>query len=316
MGRGINDIMKLSFVIPCYRSEHTIRDVVNEVRAAICPEDDYEIIMISDHSPDNVFEVIKDLCREDPKLKGAQLSRNFGQHCALMAAYSMCTGDIIVTIDDDGQIPVDETYSLVNKINEGYDVVYGYYRNKKDSFFRKIGSKVNNKMAESMIGKPKNLIVTSFFAAKKYIIDEMLNYKNAYPYIWGLVFRTTQNIGNVPVTHRKREDGKSGYTLTKLISLWMNGFTAFSIKPLRVASILGILTAFIGFGFGIFTIINKIINPEIAVGYSSLMAVLLFIGGMLMIMLGLIGEYIGRIYISINNSPQYVISETVNVSRN
>ncbi len=134
--------------------------------------------------------------------------------------------------------------------------------------------------------------------------------------IWGLVFRTTQNIGNVPVTHRKREDGKSGYTLTKLISLWMNGFTAFSIKPLRVASILGILTAFIGFGFGIFTIINKIINPEIAVGYSSLMAVLLFIGGMLMIMLGLIGEYIGRIYISINNSPQYVISETVNVSRN
>ena len=252
MGRGINDIMKLSFVIPCYRSEHTIRDVVNEVRAAICPEDDYEIVMISDHSPDNVFEVIKDLCREDPKLKGAQLSRNFGQHCALMAAYSMCTGDIIVTIDDDGQIPVDETYSLVNKINEGYDVVYGYYRNKKDSFFRKIGSKVNNKMAESMIGKPKNLIVTSFFAAKKYIIDEMLNYKNA----------------------------------------------------------------FIGFGFGIFTIINKIINPEIAVGYSSLMAVLLFIGGMLMIMLGLIGEYIGRIYISINNSPQYVISETVNVSKN
>lgn len=316
MGRGINDIMKLSFVIPCYGSEHTIRDVVNEVRAAICPEDDYEIVMISDHSPDNVFEVIKDLCREDPKLKGAQLSRNFGQHCALMAAYSMCTGDIIVTIDDDGQIPVDETYSLVNKINEGYDVVYGYYRDKKDSFFRKIGSKVNNKMAESMIGKPKNLIVTSFFAAKKYIIDEMLNYKNAYPYIWGLVFRTTQNIGNVPVTHRKREDGKSGYTLTKLISLWMNGFTAFSIKPLRVASILGALTAFIGFGFGIFTIINKIIHPEIAVGYSSLMAVLLFIGGMLMIMLGLIGEYIGRIYISINNSPQYVISETVNVSRN
>ena len=316
MGRGINDIMKLSFVIPCYGSEHTIRDVVNEVRAAICPEDDYEIVMISDHSPDNVFEVIKDLCREDPKLKGAQLSRNFGQHCALMAAYSMCTGDIIVTIDDDGQIPVDETYSLVNKINEGYDVVYGYYRDKKDSFFRKIGSKVNNKMAESMIGKPKNLIVTSFFAAKKYIIDEMLNYKNAYPYIWGLVFRTTQNIGNVPVTHRKREDGKSGYTLTKLISLWMNGFTAFSIKPLRVASIFGALTAFIGFGFGIFTIINKIIHPEIAVGYSSLMAVLLFIGGMLMIMLGLIGEYIGRIYISINNSPQYVISETVNVSRN
>ena len=308
--------MKLSFVIPCYGSEHTIRDVVNEVRAAICPEDDYEIVMISDHSPDNVFEVIKDLCREDPKLKGAQLSRNFGQHCALMAAYSMCTGDIIVTIDDDGQIPVDETYSLVNKINEGYDVVYGYYRDKKDSFFRKIGSKVNNKMAESMIGKPKNLIVTSFFAAKKYIIDEMLNYKNAYPYIWGLVFRTTQNIGNVPVTHRKREDGKSGYTLTKLISLWMNGFTAFSIKPLRVASIFGALTAFIGFGFGIFTIINKIIHPEIAVGYSSLMAVLLFIGGMLMIMLGLIGEYIGRIYISINNSPQYVISETVNVSRN
>ncbi len=307
--------MKISFAVPCYRSEHTIRKVVDEVRAAIRPGDDYEIVMVSDHSPDNVFEVIKELCREDPKLKGAQLSRNFGQHCALMAAYSLCTGDVVVTIDDDGQIPVDETYSLIDKINEGYDVVYGYYHNKKDGFFRKIGSKVNNKMAESMISKPKNLIVTSFFAAKKYIIGEMLNYKNSFPYIWGLVFRTTQNIGNVPVTHRKREEGKSGYTLSKLISLWMNGFTAFSVKPLRIASVCGIITALGGFGFGIFTIINKILNPDIAVGYSSLMAVLLFIGGMVMIMLGLIGEYIGRIYISINNSPQYVISETVNISK-
>lgn len=308
--------MRISFVIPCYRSEKTIEAVVKEIIDTVSlRDDDYEIIMVSDNSPDNVYSVIKRMCAENPKLKGAELAKNFGQHAALMAGYSMCDGDIVVSLDDDGQIPVDEVYSLIDKMNEGYDVVYGTYAEKQHSPFRNWGSRLNDKMAEALIGKPKNIRITSYYAAKGYVIKEMLNYDKAYPYVMGLVLRTTNRIGNVPVKHRKRQEGESGYTLKKLISLWMNGFTAFSVKPLRIATVLGVVCAFIGFVFGAYTVINKLVNPDVLMGYSSIMAVLLFIGGMIMLMLGLIGEYIGRMYISMNNSPQYVVRDTINMNK-
>ena len=142
--------------------------------------------------------------------------------------------------------------------------------------------------------------------------NEIIKYDKPYPYMLGLLLRTTQKICNVNVNHRERPHGISNYNLVKLISLWMNGFTAFSIKPLRIATYLGFFTAIIGFLFGIYTIFNKILHPYVLAGYSSIMSVILFVGGMLMLMLGLIGEYIGRIYICINNSPQYVIREIIN----
>lgn len=305
--------MKISFVIPCYKSEKTIEKVVKEIISVVnSKNDDYEIVMVSDSSPDGVYKVIRNLCEMNNKLKGIEFSKNFGQHSALMAAYSLCTGDVIVSVDDDGQIPIDETYLLIDKLSEGYDVVYAKYAEKKYNIFRRLGSKINSWMMEWLINKPRTISVTSFFVAKKYIIDEILKYKNSYPFVMGLVFRTTNRIANVIVNHRNREEGKSGYTFKKLISLWMNGFTAFSVKPLRIATIVGCICALIGFIVGIVMVVRKIIDPSIAAGYTSLIAVTLFIGGLLMLMLGLIGEYIGRIYISINNSPQYVIRDKIN----
>lgn len=307
--------MKISFVIPCYKSEKTISNVVEEIINTVTSHgDEYEIVMVSDNSPDNVYNVIKKMCAADLRLKGAELSKNFGQHSALMASYSMCTGDIIISVDDDGQIPICNTYDLIEKISEGYDVVYAKYEDNKYNIFRRFGSKINSLMMETLINKPKEITVTSFFAAKRYVIDEMLKYKNAYPFVMGLVFRTTNKIANVHVKHRNRINGKSGYTFTKLISLWMNGFTAFSVKPLRLATIIGCLCAFVGFVVGIIMIVRKLINPDIAAGYTSLIAVMLFLGGLTMLMLGLIGEYIGRIYISLNNSPQYVIRDSINTA--
>lgn len=163
-----------------------------------------------------------------------------------------------------------------------------------------------------MLGKPKDLYLSSYFAAKRFIVDEMARYTNPYPYVIGLVLRTTKKIANVDVNHREREIGTSGYTLGKLLALWFNGFTAFSIKPLRMATALGGFSAFAGFLYGIYTIIKKLVNPNVVIGFSSLMAAIVFIGGMIMLMLGIIGEYIGRIYISMNNSPQYVIRECIN----
>lgn len=302
--------MKISIVIPCYGSEMTIENVVKEVVETITKrEDSYEIILVNDCSPDNVWQKIKALSKKNPNIKGLCLARNFGQHSALMAGYRKSTGDIVVSMDDDGQTPADELYKLVDKIEKGFDVVYATYENKQHSGFRNFGSKVNDYMCEKLLGKPKGLMVTSYFAAKRFVIDEICRYHNPYTYVIGLVFRTTKNIGVVPVMHRARTQGNSGYTLAKLLGLWMNGFTAFSVKPLRIATMSGVVFAIVGFAYVIYILINKLTNPTVPLGWSSTIAAVMIVGGIILCMLGMIGEYLGRIYISINDAPQYVIKE-------
>ena len=303
--------MKLSFVIPCYRSENTIETVVQEIRDTVATRTgtDYEIILVNDCSPDGVWQVIKRLAAEDSHIRGICLAKNFGQHCALMAGYAQTTGDYVISLDDDGQTPASETFKLVDKLEEGYDVVYGYYEHSAQHLFRRFGTWVNKKMAEAIIGQPKTLRTTSFFIMRKFIVDEIVRYPNPFAYISGLVFRATKNLGNVEVQHRRRLEGRSGYTLAGLIGLWINGFTAFSVKPLRAATFIGVICALVGFVAGLYVVYQKFLNPEIPVGYTSMLATLLFVGGMIMLLLGLIGEYVGRIYISINQSPQYVVRE-------
>lgn len=312
------DCLLISFVIPCYRSEQTLPKVVKEITDTIEGMNtagknyDYEIILVDDCSPDNTLYVIRGLCEKNKKLKGINLSRNFGQHAALMAGFHYIKGDIVVCLDDDGQTPADEVGKLLSEIEKGSDVVYAKYEHKMHSLFRNFGSWVNEEMARVMLGKPKDIYVSSYFAAKRFIIEEMKKYTNSYPYVIGLVLRTTKRISNVSVNHREREIGTSGYTFRKLIGLWFNGFTAFSVKPLRVATAMGCFLASMGFLYGIYTVIKKLVNPAVPMGFSSMMSALVFIGGMIMLMLGLIGEYIGRIYISMNNSPQFVIREIMN----
>lgn len=307
-------LKKISFVIPCYRSEKTISLVINEIVDTMQQRKElsYEIILINDASPDHVQDVLISLAQKN-NIKVILLSKNFGQHAALMAGYQYCTGDVIVSLDDDGQTPANEVFRLLDVLEKGFDVVYAAYEDKKHSFFRNLGSKVNDWMAEILIGKPKKLKVSSFFVMKRFVMEEVLHYEGPYPYLLGLILRVTRQINFVFVPHRKRYQGQSGYTISKLLGLWFNGFTAFSVRPLRTATLLGCLCAFFGFIYGMMVVINKLINPQIPVGYSSLMAVLLFIGGILMLMLGLIGEYIGRIYININQAPQYVIKNKINL---
>ena len=305
--------MKVSFVIPCYRSERTLESVVDEIRNKMkeLSQEDYEIILVNDCSPDNTFAVIKKLCAGDKRIIGINHARNFGQHAALMAGYHFVSGDVVVCLDDDGQTPANEVDKLLAKIFEGYDVVYAEYEHKKHSGFRNWGSHVNRLMTEVMLDKPKELYISSYFAARRYVVDAMLDYKGAYPYVIGLILRTTRNIGNVKVNHRERKEGVSGYTLKKLIALWMNGFTAFSILPLRLASYGGAICAFLGFIYAIYVIIRKMVDPNRILGWSSTISIILIMGGLILLVLGLIGEYIGRIYLNLNNSPQYVIKEVV-----
>ena len=308
---------KISFVIPCYKSAGTIKKVTDEIISVMREDQTFEIILVCDGSPDDTFQVIRKLCREDVRITGVEFSKNFGQHAAVMAGLKIADGDIIICLDDDGQTPANQCQRLIDKLEEDYDAVYASYTYKHKSFFRNFGTLMNDKMACSMLGKPKNLEVTSYFAIKRFVASEMLRYENAYPYLIGLVLRTTKNIANVPVDHRNRELGASGYTFSKLIGLWLNGFTSFSVKPLRIATAGGGIFAGFGFLYGIWTVIKKIfIHPDIPVGWSAMMSFMLFIGGMLMLMLGLIGEYIGRLYISINAAPQYVIREVVSGKNN
>lgn len=311
---------KISFVIPCYRSENTIEGVVNEIETAmdvLSKEKNYsyEIILINDCSPDNTMGTIRRLCEEKQNIIGIGFARNFGQHAALMAGLRQSDGDYVVCLDDDGQTPADEVNKLLEKLEEGFDAVYAKYEHKQHSGFRNLGSKVNELMTRIMLEKPKELYISSYFAVKRFVVEDMIRYENSYPYVIGLVLRSTKNITNVVVNHREREEGSSGYTLKKLFTLWFNGFTAFSVKPLRIATCLGVIFACGGFAYGFYTIIKRFVNPDVPIGYSSMMAALVFFCGMIMVMLGLIGEYIGRIYISMNSSPQYVIRERINADK-
>ena len=303
----------ISFVIPCYRSEHTIHSVVDELLAEIKKLNirDYEIILVNDGSPDSVWTVIQKMCGEDKSIKGVNLARNFGQHAAILAGYSVARGDIIISLDDDGQTPINEINLLLEKIHEGYDAVYGYYEEMKQNRFRKIGSWIAGKMGQIMIGFPRDFKGGPFFAVRSFVVAEMIKYDNPYPYLGGLVYRTTHNIASVPAHQRNRLSGTSGYSIIGLIDLWFNGFTAFSVKPIRWGAMAGMMLSLVGFLLAIILIIRKLLYPSIVLGWTSIISAILVVGGFILTMLGLVGEYVGRIYLSINNSPQYVIREII-----
>lgn len=311
-----NNNKKLSFIIPCYGSEKTVELVIDEIDKVVSqnPRYDYEVVAVNDHSPDNVWQVLKNIAQNNPKVKLINLAKNMNRPGALMAGMSKTTGDYIILMDDDGQCPMESLWKLIEPLENGHDVSIAKYPTYKQSKFKSFGTIVNRKMTEIVMEKPKDLSFTNFSALKRYIVEEITKYKNPYPYLTGLLLRTTSDIVNVEMEERERITGSTNFTFKKMLNLWINGFTAFSIKPLRISTIVGIITAALGFIYGIYIIIHKlVVHTTVLQGYSSLMAVMLFIGGIIMIMLGMIGEYIGRIYISINNSPQYVIKETVNI---
>ncbi len=300
---------KISFVIPCYYSERTLAGVVEDIINEFC-DDDIEIILVNDGSADGTFSVIESLTQKYKFIKGINLSRNFGQDGARMAGYHFVTGDYVVTLDDDAQNPPAEAHKLIAKLEEGYDAVFGKYLIKHHSKFKNFGSKLNDLMADWILEKPKNLRLCSYFVMTRFVTNEIIKYEGAYPYVWGLILRTTRNVTNQVIEHRAREIGESTYTFSKLLGLWLNGFTSFSVKPLRLTSVFGMLSAAIGFILAVYVIVRKLAYGINADGWASMMCIILFLGGILMLMMGLLGEYVGRIYINENSAPQFIIKDT------
>lgn len=305
---------KLSFVIPCYNSAKTVDGVIDGIIRVVAQRSNYvyEIIAVVDGSPDDVAEVLRVRAREVPNLKVIELSRNFGQHNALMAGYNYATGDIIISLDDDGQCPIDRLWDLIAPLNANADVVAAKYYKKKQSRFKNFGSRLNMMMARKFIGIPKDFEMSNFFAFNSMVREGIIQYKGPYSYPLGLMSDITKRMVNVEMEELERTVGTTNYSLGRLVRLWLNGFTGFSIAPLRIADMCGGICAVLGFIYGIYIILRRLIFNDVLIGYSSLIAVTLFIGGVVMILLGLLGEYVGRIFISINHRPQFRIRSIVN----
>lgn len=298
----------LSIVIPVYGGEKTIGPLTEQLIKNL-NKYKLEIILVNDGSPDNSHEVCLELCKKYKKIaKYICLARNFGEHNAVMAGLNHVTGDYAVIIDDDFQNPPEEIEKLVKKaVADKLDVVYSYYAKKQHSWFRNFGSSFNNLVASILLNKPRNFYLSSFKCLNRFAVGEVIKYTGPYPYIDGLIWRCTQNIGKIQVKHTKRAKGKSGYTFRKLLHLWLNMFVNFSIYPLRVSTFLGLFFSVLGGGLTVFFVIDKILHPEIPIGITTILAAILIFAGVQMIMLGLIGEYLGKLFLTNNQSPQYVV---------
>lgn len=304
--------MSYSFVIPCYCSSHTIREVVETTIQEMeqIGRTPYEFVLVDDHSPDDgaTLRELKALADEYPCVKAIELAKNSGQHNASMAGLNYAKGDYIISMDDDLQTRPSQLPKLFAEIEKGYDVVYGYYPEKKHSKFRNFGSWVHYESIRILIGKPKGMKTSSFFVMRKFVRDYMIQYKEPYTHLQGLVLRTTRNISSVPVEHFDRAYGQSGYTFKKLLKLWFN-IVGYSVVPLRMATGLGATFSLVGFIAAIVVIVKKILHPTTMMGWSSIMAAIFFFSGLILLSLGLIGEYIGRMFLGMGNNPQFVVKE-------
>lgn len=309
-------MMKISFCIPCYRSEKTIGAVIDGIhRVMKRHEDKYdmEIICVIDGSPDNVYEVLCNMAKNDKSIKIINLSKNYGQPGARMASLQYAVGDYQVCLDDDGQCPIEKLWDLMEPILNGYDVSIAKYPSKKQSGFKNFGSWINEKMVHSLLDVPSDYYFSNFWIMKSYITDQILNYHNPYPYITGLVAQITRSIAYVRMEEHERISGTTGYTFKKLFESWLNGALNFSVKPVRMATFMGGMCSLIGFIFAAVVMLKKLFGADINVGYTSIFSVILIVGGLQMIILGVLGEYIARTFISINRIPQYVVKNTINV---
>lgn len=310
---------KISFLIPVYNSQETIELVCQKLIEQVESKSDrysYEIILVNDCSKDNSYTICKQMATNNPKVKVINFSKNFGKHNGLMAGFRASTGDYLIGLDDDLQNPPEEMWKLVNCLEENdYDVVFGEPLKRNHNLFQKFGSFINKKMAEMLINRPKHLYMSSYFIMKRFVIDEINRYEGYCPYVEGLILRSTSNIGNVAVRHDVRAHGRSTFTLLKLLRLWLDGFTSFSIKPLRVATFTGVMLFILSSIGAMILFVRKLLEPNIQLGYTSIMISIIFFGAIQLLCVGLLGEYIGRIFICINKSPQYVVKDTINIDK-
>jgi len=301
---------KLSVVIPLYHSGSTIVRLVDELYA-LYSKYDLEVILVNDGSADDTWLYCEKLKEAHANVVCLDLRRNFGEHNAVMCGLNHCTGDYVAIIDDDFQNSPEEIEKLIAAADR-HDVVYSYYKKKEHHWFRNLGSRINDYFATILMDKPKGLYLSSFKLINREIVNEIVKYRGPFPYVDGLILRVTSSIGQVEVVHVRRKVGRSNYTLAKLIDLWLNMFVNFSIKPMRFLTLSGFFISAISIFLAISFALEKISDPELAVGWASTTILIVLFFGVQFVFLGLIGEYVGKQYLDQNGTPQWVIRKKRN----
>jgi undecaprenyl-phosphate 4-deoxy-4-formamido-L-arabinose transferase len=304
---------ELSLVIPVYNGSRTIGALV-EHTAKIFGSTSFEIVLVNDGSEDDSEKVCAQLAVKFPQnVTFVHLSRNFGEHSAVLAGFTQARGRYVAVLDDDGQNPPEEVVRMLDELKrKNYDVVYGHYIEKKHSWFRNLGSRFNDRIATLVLHKPKDLYLSSFKVMNRFLINEIIRYRGPYPYTDGLIYRVTRNIGQIPVEHRASVSGSSRYTFRRLVRLWLNMFLNFSIKPLRVSVYVGLFASCLSFVALVAILIDKLwITPNLTVGIPTVLGSVVFFSGIQLMILGLVGEYLGRLYLDQTGTPQYVVRYTM-----
>ncbi len=303
--------MLVSVVIPCYNSEKSIGRLVDMCMQSFDQWDGYEceMILVNDCSRDSTYhEIVKCTEKYPDKVTGVDFSKNFGQHAALLAAMHYVQGELVVGMDDDLQNHPDQILQFLEKMEEGYDVVFGVYKKRQFNWFKNLTSRISQFLMVRLVERPKGIEMSNFWCARRYVTDEMIRYRGNDALIQPLFARTTSNMADITLEHFEREYGTSNYSFRKAFRLFMT-FMDYSSVPLRMADFFGILFSITGFIVTIALIIHKFIDPTVQVGWSSLMCLLLIIAGIIFLMLGVIGEYIGKLISTSTNKPLFVVRE-------
>ena len=302
--------MELSIVVPVYNSSSILSELCSQLVDALS-DIDIEIILVDDGSQDSSWRVIKQLAEQIESVQGFRLTRNFGQDNAIMAGLNNSSGVYVVIMDDDLQHSPYDILTLLDYVKENEsDVCYADYSDGKyQAWWKNLGSYLNSKQAEYLIGKPGEIYLSPFKVISRLVVDSVVNYNGPYPYVDGLIFQSTSSITQISVKHNSRELGRSNYSFRKSLSVFMSHTTGFSVVPLRIASISGLIMAVLGFTLGIYYIYDYFISETRLEGWTTLAVLILFIGGMILLSLGMIGEYLGRMYLTNNKRPQFLVHE-------
>lgn len=297
----------VSVVIPCYYSKNMIGKVVRLTRDELVALGyDTQFVLVNDGSDDGTYDAICALSNESDDVVGIDLMRNFGQHNAIMAGLHQVAGDIVMVMDDDMQTHPSQCRFLLEKLSEGADVVFGKYRVHKESAFRRAGSSFAMSLIRLLADCPKGIVDSNYFVMRRIVCDEMISYRSPSVYIQGLIFRTTNRIENVDIDHFEREEGSSGYTLKSLMKL-TSTILNFSAIPLRIATVLGCVLGILGLAGAIALLVERLIDPEMVIGWSSLMVTVLVCSGVITICIGIVGEYVGRLFQTDMGRPQFIV---------
>ena len=302
-----------SIVVPVYRGMDNLDPLVAQIEAQMQAsgfDGRFEVVLVDDCSPDESWKTICRIAREKNFVKGVTLRRNFGQHNATMAGLHFASGIFVIIMDDDLQHPPSAIAGMIDKLTSGYDVCYTRYLNRQHAAWQKVGSRFNDWVATWLLGKPPRLYLSSFKAIRRDVVERILDYDGPHTYIDGLIVNITHSITSIDINHQARHSGKSNYNLIRSISLWLRMATSFSVRPLRLASLAGFMLAAVSALIFLYVIVERLRDPTLPAGWASVIATILLIGGMQTLCLGIIGEYVGRIYLKANRMPQFVVGDT------